>query len=50
MSPGHTCAVNRTPNRIRFSAPTSPAIACPVRPMVSIPCANTDGYPAILVA
>ena len=50
MSPGHTCAVNRTPNRSRLSAPTSPAIACPVSPMVSIPCANTDGYPAIFVA
>src|SRR3954463_2324782 len=43
VSPGNTCEVNRPPNFNNPSTPTRSVTTRPVMPIVSIPCANTDG-------
>src|SRR5262249_54963437 len=44
-SPGHTCFAKRTWNRRTDSGPNQSVSTRPARPIVSIPCPNTDGLP-----
>src|SRR6185437_15434677 len=50
VSPGQTCPVNRPPKNVTRSAPAQSVSSLPVMPIVSMPCAKTDGLPAAAVA